>query len=96
MKELIEKVISNFDFEKVHKAMIATNWWWGDTNFEVPSIAKLVVCAAHLLKEVSEMETGHSIGTGGFTATKLYNNEYGEGLSLTFTMTESESYKNDE
>ena len=38
--ELIHKVMDNFDFKRVHKAMIAIEWNWqfGDGNIGIPHI----------------------------------------------------------
>jgi hypothetical protein len=94
MKELIDKIISDFNFEKVHKAMLTTNWCWyqanGDTK--VPSIVDLVLCARELLQEVSGMDIRCSVGTGGFKATKIYDSDQEEGLELEFILTHKTHY----
>lgn len=84
--KMIESVLDNFDFVKVHKAMKAVNWTWAHCD-GVPSIRALMVKAEFLLSEVLANEEMHSISTGGLTA------EYdGNFLSLTFTFEESEAY----
>ena len=95
MQKVIENVIKDFDFEKVHKVMVVTNWVWLSSD-GVPTITELILCAMRLLEEASEMEPGCLISTGGFTATKLYDDEYGDGLSLKFIVTESKFYENKE
>ena len=88
MKELIDKIIKDFNFEKVHQAMLAVNWYWSSTN-AVPSVDNLVLCAQELLQDVSKMEVGYSIGTGGFKATKTKDTDDGEGLQLEFILAQS-------
>jgi len=92
MEQIIKKIIEDFNFEKVHKAMVATNWIWSNG---VPTISELVVRATKLLKEASKMSPESSVGTGGFIATKCYNDELGEGLILEFILTQSEYYENE-
>ena len=91
MKKLIDKIISDFDFEKVHKVMLAVNWRWGSTN-GVPPVGSLVLRAQELLQDVSKMDVGYSIGTGGFKATKISDEDDGEGLELEFILTSRELY----
>jgi len=62
----IDEILDEFDFEKVHKVMVALGWEWYDTD-GVPSIAELRKKARHLLKELVNSKH-QSIGTGGFTA----------------------------
>ena len=38
------------------------------------------------------MDVGYSIGTGGFEATKINNEDNGEGLELKFVLTSREFY----
>ena len=95
MQKVIEKVIKDFNFEKVHKAMAATNWTWLNEE-ESPSVCELILCAIRLLEEAYTMEPGHSVSTGGFRATNLYNNVDGVGLSLEFIVTESEFYEREQ
>lgn len=88
MKELINRIIEDFDFEKVHRVMQTLNWCWYSTN-GVPSVGALVLCAQELLQDVSKMNVGYSIGIGGFRAMKI-NDEFDEdeeGLKLEFILT---------
>ncbi len=87
MKEVIDRIISDFDFEKVHRVMVDLDWQWATTKGKVPSVGALVLCAQKLLWETSEMDVGGSIGTGGFRVTKT---EEGEGLELEFILTSTE------
>jgi len=81
MNEIIRRVIKDFNFVKVHKAMVGLNWTWLNEE-EPPSVCELILCAIRLLEEAYKMEPGHSVSTGGFRATNLYNNVDGVGLSL--------------
>lgn len=64
---MIEEILDEFDFEKVHRVMLALNWKWHDAK-GVPAIADLRRMARSLLKQVVESKGLHSVGSGGFTA----------------------------
>ena len=64
---MIEEIVDEFDFEKVHRVMLALNWQWHHTK-GVPEIADLRRTARSLLKQVVESKDTLSVGTGGFTA----------------------------
>lgn len=87
MNEIIRKVVKGFNFEKVLKAMTTVNWTWLGEK-EPPSMDELVLWAMDLLEEAYEMDIGHSISTGGFTATKLKDTDGKVGLCLEFVLTE--------
>ena len=61
----IDKVIENFNFQKVHDHMQATNHFWGGT--EAPSVAKLESTAYMCLSTVVREES-LTCSTGGFLA----------------------------
>ena len=53
-EDLINEVLDNFDFDKVHKAMTALEWkWYGfqEDTLEVPSIARLIRTAEKYLSQ---------------------------------------------
>lgn len=83
MEEKISYILDNFDFESVHKAMIALEWNWylGMGGEGIPSVGALKKAARELL---SEAWTKRSIiSSGGFSA------EYDDGnLVLSFTLEE--------
>jgi len=91
MKELINEITKNFDFEKVHRAMQALDWHWARSN-GVPTLVELVLCAQELLCGVLEMDVDMSIGTGGFRATKLGSKDEEKGLILEFVLTSTTFY----
>jgi hypothetical protein len=92
-QQTVEKLLQNFDFDKVHRVMKSTNWKWWDASTEdgVPSVGHLVLQAKYLLDEtynkVAAGENNYSLSTGGFEATaRKY--EYGEiVLNLKFVVT---------
>lgn len=64
---MIDEILDEFNFEKVHKVMVSLDWKWNSTD-GVPAIADLRRTARSLLKQVVESKGIHSVGTGGFTA----------------------------
>ena len=64
---MIYEILDEFDFEKVHRVMVALDWQWSGTD-GVPSIGDLRRQARSLLQQVVDSKDTHSIGTGGFTA----------------------------
>jgi len=75
IRDQIEDILDNFDFDKVKKTMDALQWLWYDT-IGVPEISDLRKCARRLLTEASEkvmnineMPAESNMATGGFRAT---------------------------
>lgn len=64
---MIDEILDEFNFEKVHKVMVSLDWKWNSTD-GVPAIADLRRMARSLLQQVVESKGIHSVGTGGFTA----------------------------
>ena len=89
MREVIEKVLNNFDFEKVRGVMELTNWIWAQSDGKVPSVAIMKDVARGLLADVSYMDAGSTVSTGGLRATKIQD-ESTEGLMLEFVLEQSE------
>lgn len=65
-QELIDKIMDEFNFERVHKAMVALNWEWSGSD-GVPTIGELRRQARQLLKELTNNKN-RVVGTGGFYA----------------------------
>ena len=99
-EELINEVLDNFDFERVHQVMKFLDWRWiniyeGGTL--VPSIARLVAAAQDYLSRAYDAleklewnESEYMVGSGGFEA---WAKRYPAGmnkpdilLSLTFNL----------
>lgn len=67
MQEQIDEIMDNFDFDRVHKMMLAVGWRWSNTEggWSVPTIPELREGARHLLyRTVDERVSG--CGSGGF------------------------------
>ena len=63
----IEQVLAKFDFDKVHKAMVAVDWKWRcDDKLEIPARDMLISTARQLLENAWENEG--TARTGGFVA----------------------------
>jgi len=62
-KKAIEEIMDNFDFEKVHNAMVFMNWTWSFNK--TPTVDELKETAHHLLCEICEGDS-EFIETGGF------------------------------
>lgn len=78
-QQKIDEILDNFDFEHVHRAMLALNWTWYST-IAVPSIADLRKKARELLKQLIAKDLSE-IGTGGLRAEKR-----GDFLRLSFVV----------
>ena len=78
---LIRRIIRNFDFQKVNKVMIATDWKWMGKR---PKIHEMKKKAEHLLSMLLNHPNNYtSFSTGGFTAFRD-----GDNIGLNFTVTE--------
>ena len=75
-EELINEVLDNFDFEKVHKVMTFLDWKWynySENTREVPSIARMIRTVQQYLSQAYDglaknewNENQYMIGSGGF------------------------------
>lgn len=81
MNDLIDKIMDNFDFHKVHEVMKFLNWEWGFTKNGVPEECEIRSFARSLLKESVDKDC--DIESGGF---KVINNE--DILKLEFIITD--------
>lgn len=68
MEEKISDILNNFDFERVHKAMIALEWNWylGMGGEGIPSVGALKKAARELLSDAWTKK--NIISSGGFSA----------------------------
>lgn len=84
-KDAIDEILNYFDFERVHKAMVALNWRWEEIE-GVPSVGALVNKARSMLESVASGKYS-SASTGGFRASII---DYPEGeecnLQLSFEL----------
>jgi hypothetical protein len=65
-EKIVERVLKEFDFKRVHKAMCAVEWEWAGSD-GTPSIAEMRATARNLLHDVLENGKGFA-ATGGFRA----------------------------
>lgn len=68
----VKEIFESFNFQNVHKSMIATDWTWvlgkdenGNDNKGVPSVETIMNHAFNLLKQAYDEEK--QISTGGFS-----------------------------
>jgi hypothetical protein len=67
--ELINEILDEFEFEKVHRTMKALDWKWSGCD-GVPSIGDLRRQARELLQELLKHDY-HLTGTGGLFAYRM-------------------------
>ena len=82
LEEKASEIMRDFNFEKVHEHMVATNWRWasGSEGLAIPDMEDIRNCARSLLTGVIwDEKPVANRGTGGFTAYKLP-----WGIQLTF------------
>lgn len=69
--DIIEDILDEFDFDKVHEVMTHLHWTW-HTDFpppEVPTVGQLRKRARELMKSLLDQKEGGT-STGGFWASK--------------------------
>jgi hypothetical protein len=97
---MINEILDEFNFAKVHKTMVALDWKWLDNKERIPNLDELRKEAEYLLKRAAELrlgtlsdehwEVGIACCTGGFQA-KAYCDEDKTkitALDLKFIVTE--------
>ena len=98
--QMIDAVMDEFDFEKVHRVMNFLEWKWINErkDLEVPSIAQLKQAARRLLRESyrcwNKFGYSHAIaGSGGFRAAFYEAGEDGDAnFQLMFAVDEQHSH----
>jgi len=86
-EKMVEDVLGNFDFERVHKVMTCLDWKWREG---IPNYYQLIKTAKDLLERVLKKDIKY-IGTGGFTATKEVFDDGDIRLGLYFSVADWES-----
>jgi len=79
LDKMIDEIMDEFNFARVHKAMVALDWKWASSKSYIPSMDDLRETAESLLRGAAESrlgdykgehwELGIINGTGGFQAT---------------------------
>jgi hypothetical protein len=99
-EQMMDVVIDEFDFDKVHRVMTFLEWKWINEHqiLEVPSVPRLKQTARRLLREAYRCwnKFGYSsgvTGSGGFRATFYEAGEDGDAnFQLLFAVDEQHSY----
>jgi hypothetical protein len=85
-QKAIDDIVENFNWEKVHKIMVALNWTWWDSKDEAPPIGALFRCATGLLHDAydgaEKEKSDYLSATGGFRAHALVDDETKEIIEL--------------
>lgn len=92
MQTVIESIMDNFDFQKVHSTMETLNWCWY-TNDISPAIPELRRTARRLLQTVAEFDDEESVHSGGFRASKRRGEDNKIFLQLEFIVENFETCK---
>lgn len=100
VKQVLDNVFDNFDFEKVKKTMDALNWEWAflkrldpkddfkeKTASYVPTLDEIKAEAARLMWDCANMDED-VIGTGGFRVEKDFSDPDDPWMRLTFEVTD--------
>lgn len=85
-EDKIQEIMDWFDFNQVHKAMLALGWKWvmpDEDKARTPEIAEIRQEARRLLRLVAGKPDGYETACGGLRATSL-----GPDLRLTFGVSE--------
>lgn len=99
IEDLIDEIIEDFDFEKVHSAMAFLSWWWfdGAGPGRIPTIKQLQEKARSLLVQVIKEKEFDQVEGGGFVAIRSIKNKdpLDDGLQLLFVLERCEGYLGD-
>jgi hypothetical protein len=80
----IERLLNEFDFEKVHRTMLHLDWRWQN---ELPTMPQLRAVARQCLVAAVDAPIGSKGGTGGFQAEIAEDSEGKPQLKLSFVLT---------
>jgi hypothetical protein len=99
LDKMIDEIMDEFNFARVHKAMVALDWKWASSKSYIPSMDDLRETAESLLRGAAESrlgdykgehwELGIVNGTGGFQATAYCDEDKTKiiALDLSFVVT---------
>ena len=100
LDKMINEIMDEFNFARVHKAMVALDWKWASSKSYIPSMDDLRETAERLLRGAAESRLGDYKGehwelgiinaTGGFQATAFCDEAKTRitGLDLKFVVSE--------
>jgi hypothetical protein len=85
LDEMIDEIMDEFNFARVHKAMVALDWKWASSKNYIPSIDELRTETERLLRDAADVRLNMCIGepwespiycsTGGFSAAAWCNED---------------------
>lgn len=84
--EILDRIIENFNFERVRKTMLALDWKWFGFK-QVPSIDEIKEFAANLMWECANKDID-CVSTGGFRVEKDFNDPNDPWMRLVFEVTD--------
>jgi hypothetical protein len=82
LEEQLDEIMDHFDFRRVALMMEAVGWKWERIDC-TPSESDLRARARQLLKEVCH-STYRGVGTGGFLAQRILDEDEGDYLKLSW------------
>lgn len=86
-KKKIDKLIDNFDFDKIHSVMSLLNWTWFEKG--VPTVDEMKKMVLYLFDELLKSPEGvMQVSSGGFCAEKIADDKFG----LSFCVAQLDSY----
>lgn len=99
-ERMMDIVIDNFNFDKVHRAMTALDWKWVTETgeLELPSVDRIRSSARRLLRESYRLQWKYgddckTVGSGGLQASYSYADHNGDAnFNLAFVLTEENSH----
>ena len=87
-RQVIDEIMDFFEFDKVHKAMVALNWEWRDNG--VPDIYEIRKKARQIMYECCEYavkeKSSRCLSTGGFRAFCEFEDGIFIGIELSFIL----------
>jgi hypothetical protein len=85
LEKMIDEILDEFNFARVHKAMVALDWKWASSKNYIPSMDELRIEAERLLYDAAKCrllefryehwEVPIHCSTGGFEAIALCNED---------------------
>ena len=100
--EAINDIVEHFNWDRVHKAMVALDWRWASEDVDdygVPTLGAIFKCAIDLLHRAYDGAEIHRedymAGTGGFRAQAYVDSDTKEiiELKLAFELCSWEYYE---
>jgi len=88
VKNLLEDIFEQFDFERVEKYMKSVNWTWNDRS-STPTIKELKSCVLNLVSEIVDknkiIHNPSTISTGGFSVSLYFINNIPSKIKIEFS-----------